>query len=85
MNNIWQLKDAKGKFNELVERTLVDGAQIVTCRGRKTVVMLPFEDYLRLIKPTDNLTQFLLASPILGSELTIERDKRPPRDIEIEP
>ena len=47
MNNIWQLKDAKGKFNELVERTLVDGAQIVTCRGRKTVVILPFEDYLR--------------------------------------
>jgi len=31
------------------------------------------------------LAQFLLASPMLGSELTIERDKRPPRDIEIEP
>ena len=25
MNNIWQLQDAKSKFSELVERTLVNG------------------------------------------------------------
>jgi antitoxin Phd len=77
MNNIWQLQHAKSKFSEVVERTLVDGAQIVTCRGRKTVVILPFEEYVRLVKPADSLAQFLLASPLLGSELTIKRDKRP--------
>jgi len=85
MNNIWQLQDAKGKFSELVERTLVNGAQIVTCRGRKTVVILPFEEYVRLIKPADSLAQFLLASPLRGSELTIELDKCPPRNIDFEP
>lgn len=85
MNNIWQLKDAKGKFCELVERTLLNGAQIVTCRGRKTVVILPFEEYVGLIKPADSLAQFLLASPLRGSELTIERDKCPPRNIGFEP
>ena len=85
MNNIWQLQEAKSKFSELVERALENGAQIVTRRGRKTVVVLPIDEYERLVKPADSLAQFLLASPMLGSELTIARDKRPPRDIQIEP
>ena len=85
MNNIWQLQDAKSKFSELVDRALDNGVQIITRRGRKTVVVLPFDEYERLAKPTDSLAQFLLASPLLGSNLTIERDKRPPRNIEIEP
>ena len=85
MDNIWQLQDAKSKFSELVERALENGAQIVTRRGRKTVVILPFDEYERLTKRTDSLVQFLLASPLSGSELVIERDKSVPRNIEIEP
>ena len=85
MNNIWQLQDAKSKFSELVEQALANGVQIVTRRGQKTVVVLPFEEYQRLAKPSDSLAQFLMSSPLKGSELTIERDKRSPRNIEIEP
>ena len=85
MNNIWQLQDAKSKFSELVEQALANGVQIVTRRGQKTVVVLPFEEYQRLVKPSDSLAQFLISSPLPGSELTIERDKRSPRNIEIEP
>ena len=85
MNNIWQLQDAKSKFSEMVERALMNGAQIVTRRGQKTVVVLPFEEYQRLTKRTDSLAQFLLASPLPGSDLTIERDKSTPRSLEVEP
>ena len=85
MSNIWQLQEAKSKFSELVEQALANGVQIVTRRGQKTVVVLPFEEYQRLAKPSDSLAQFLMSSPLPGSELTIERDKRTPRDIEIEP
>lgn len=85
MNNIWQLQEAKSKFSELVERALAHGAQVVTRRGQKTVVVLPFEEYQRLAKPSDSLAQFLMSSPLAGSELTIERDKRPPRNTEMEP
>jgi antitoxin Phd len=85
MNNIWQLQEAKSKFSEMVERALVNGVQIVTRRGQKTVVILPFEEYERLTKRTGSLAQFLLASPLAGSGLDIERDKRTPRDLEIEP
>jgi prevent-host-death family protein len=31
--NLWQLQEAKARFSELVERTLRNGAQIVTRRG----------------------------------------------------
>jgi len=85
MNNIWQLQEAKSKFSEMVDRTLEYGAQIITRRGRNTVVILPFDEYVRLTKRTGSLAQFLLASPLAGSELIIERDQNTPRDLEIEP
>jgi antitoxin Phd len=85
MNNIWQLQEAKARYSEMVERALEKGVQIVTRRGRKTVVILPFDEYERLTKHTESLSQFLLASPLAGSELIIERDKSTPRSLEIEP
>lgn len=85
MNNIWQLQDAKSKFSEMIDQALANGVQIVTRRGQKTVVVMPFDEYQRLTKQSDSLAQFLLASPLAGSDLTIERDKSTPRSIEIEP
>jgi len=84
MSNIWQLQEAKSRFSELVDRVLANGAQIVTRRGRKTVVIIPFDEYERLAKPSNSLVQFLLASPLSGSELSIVRDKSTPRNIEID-
>ena len=85
MDNIWQLQDAKSKFSEVVERAMAEGTQIVTRRGKKTVVVMPYEEYERLTRQKGSLAQFLLDSPLAGSELSIERDKRKPRNIEIEP
>jgi len=84
MNNIWQLQDAKSKFSQLVDRTLSQGVQIITRRGKKAVVVIPFEEYERLTRQSGSLAQFLLASPLPGSKLTIERDQSLPRTIEIE-
>lgn len=85
MNNIWQLQEAKSKFSELVERSLAQGAQIITRRGRKTVVVLPFGEYERLTRQEQSLTQFMLASPLAGSELAISREADLPPASEIEP
>ena len=84
MNNIWQLQEAKSKFSKMIEQALANGAQIVTRRGQKTVVVVPFDEYQRLTKQTESLAQFLLASPLSGSDLIIDRDKSTPRSIEIE-
>jgi antitoxin Phd len=84
MDNHWQLQTAKSKFSALVERTLHHGVQIVTRRGKKVVVMIPFEEYEQLIRPQKSLTRFLLDSPFSDSGLSIERDKSMPREIDIE-
>jgi antitoxin Phd len=85
VNNIWQLQDAKSKFSQLVDQALAQGAQIVTRRGKKEVVVLPFQEYERLTRRSGNLSEFLLASPLPGSGLKIERDKSLPRKVEVEP
>ncbi len=83
MNNIWQLQEAKSKFSAVIDQALAHGAQIVTRRGQKTVVIVPFDEYQRLTRQTDSVAKFLLASPLSGSDLTIERDKSIPRSIEV--
>ena len=85
MNNVWQLQDAKSKFSQVVDRALAQGVQIVTRRGKRAVVIMPFEEYEHLTHQSGSLAQFLLASPLSGSELEIDRDKSLARTIEIEP
>lgn len=85
MNNIWQLQDAKSKFSEVVDRALTNGVQIVTRRGKKTVAVLPYEDYEKLTRQSVPLSHFLLKSPLAGSNLDLSRDKSNPRDIGVEP
>lgn len=85
MDNIWQLQEAKSRFSEMVSQTLKNGAQIITRRGAKTVVVIPYEEYENLTKRSTRLVQFLLDSPLPGSGLEMDRDKSMPRNVEIEP
>jgi prevent-host-death family protein len=84
-NNDWQLQDAKSKFSEVVERALSTGAQFVTRRGKKAVVVMSFETYERLTHHKGSFAKFLLSSPLADSGISFERDKNMPRNIEIEP
>lgn len=84
MHNRWKLHEAQSRFRELVERALSQGAQIVTCCGINTVVVLPYAEYQHLTQNVDSLAQFLLASPLPGSELDLLRDRSTPRDLGIE-
>jgi antitoxin Phd len=83
--NIWQLQEAKSKFSELVDKALSNGVQFGTRRGKKAVVVIPFDEYERLTQRAGRISEFLLASPLAGSDLQIERDKSHPRDIRFEP
>lgn len=82
--NVWQLQEAKARFSELVERTLRNGAQIVSRRGKKVVVLLSYEEYRRLTAPQGSLAQFLLESPLARSEITVERDTSLPREVDLQ-
>jgi hypothetical protein len=43
------------------------------------------DEYDRLTQPRGSLSQFLLDSPLAGSELNLERVRDLPRSTEIEP
>lgn len=79
----WQLQDAKSKFSQLVDNAMHHKPQFVTKHGNNAVVVIAFEDYVRLVKPKENLISFLRNSPLLGVDLDIARNKDKPRDIEL--
>ena len=79
----WQLQEAKNKFSQLVEKARKFGPQIVTKHGKEAVVILSFEDYKKMIRPKDNLIEFLRKSPLAQSKIDFSalRQKDKPRDI----
>ena len=85
MNRTWQLHDAKNRFSEIVDLAITQGVQIGTRRGKEVVAVIPYEEYERLIRRTGSLAQFLLTSPLSGSELKIERNKNLPQTSDFEP
>jgi antitoxin Phd len=85
MGSEWKLQDAKSRFSELFNRALTEGAQVVSRRGKQKVVVIAKEEYDRLTRPSDSLSQFLLNSPFAGSELNLERPTDQPPSTEIEP
>ena len=76
MSRAWQVQDAKARFSEFLEASLVDGPQIVTKRGVETAVLLPIEQWHRLEKMTKpDLKELLLASEARTDALTPDRRK----------
>ena len=63
MSKKWPVQDAKSRFSELLDTTLVEGPQIVTKRGVETAVLLPIEQWRRLARMSGpDLKEILLAS-----------------------
>ncbi len=78
----WQVQEAKQRFSELVRRALEDGPQTVTRHGEEVVVVVPVEEYRRLVGEKPDFKEFLMNAPDL-SVLDLERQKGMPRDIEL--
>ncbi len=72
----WQLQEAKNKLSELIDRALAEGPQVITRHGVEVVVVMPFAGYKKLTAPGQRLGDFLLNSPLRGSDLVLERDRR---------
>ena len=73
MQYTWALQEAKNRFSELVEQALHDGPQVVTRRGKETVVVLSVEAFHKLTAKQESLVTFLRNSPLAGVELDLER------------
>ncbi len=82
-DNTWQLQEAKSKFSQLVEDAMHKEPQIVTKHGDKAVVVLSFEEYIKITKPKTDLVKFLRESPLAEVALEITRNKDISRDISL--
>lgn len=59
MKRIWQLREAKARFSEVVAQALAGEPQTVTRRGRPAVVVLAWADYARLGRKDASLLEAL--------------------------
>jgi prevent-host-death family protein len=82
----WQLQAAKARFSEVFRLARTEGPQLITRQGRDGVVMMPVEQFERLVnraRQPNSLVQFFRESPLVGLELDYERDRDTGRDIDL--
>lgn len=77
----WQLQEAKQRFSELVRRAESEGPQVVTRHGEEVVVVVPTEEWRRLVGPKKDFKEFLMSAPDFDA-LDLRRPKDYPRDVE---
>jgi len=85
-SHTWQLQTAKARFSELFQLAHSEGPQVITRQGKDAVVMLPMEQFDRLVvrsRQPQSLVKFFRDSPLVGLELDFERDKDTGRDVEL--
>ena len=83
MRQTWQLQEAKNRFSEVVDEALHHGPQTVTRHGREAVVILSYDEYIKLKPQQENLLQALQVPQEYRVDLQIERSKELARDIEL--
>lgn len=78
----WTVADAKARFSEVIERARREGPQTVTRNGKDAVVIVATEEWNAKSSRRGSLAEFLLASPLRGSGLALDRLPDEPRDID---
>jgi prevent-host-death family protein len=79
---IWQLKDARANFSTLVDKAMSDGPQIVTRNGKKAVVVVSIEEWMRREHRRGDIVDFFANSPLREEGIEIEHHRDYPREIE---
>ena len=79
----WQVQEAKARFSDLLRDAVRSGPQEITVRGRATAVVLSTDEYEQLVGRKPSLVEFMRSSPLAGIDLEIERDRSPPRPIDL--
>ena len=76
----WTLASAKARFSEVVDRAQA-GPQTITRNGKPSAVIVSAEEWARKTLRKGTLAEFLLASPLRGADLELERQSDTPRDV----
>lgn len=82
----WSLRDARSNLTDVVNAALSGIPQWIKSRGKKPVVVLSEEEYLRLSAEGGGLVSFFRDSPlgeaVREGEVTFEREAGEIREVE---
>lgn len=78
----WTVAGAKAKLSEVMERAQL-APQTITRNGKPSVVVVSAEEWQRKTGRRGSLAEFLLASPLRGADLDLERQHDEPRDLSL--
>jgi prevent-host-death family protein len=78
----WSLASAKARLSEVVDRAQA-GPQTITRNGKPTAVIVSVEEWARKTARRGSLAEFLLASPLRGADVELERPRDLPRDVKL--
>jgi prevent-host-death family protein len=81
--SLWSVADAKAHLSEVIDRALTVGPQTITRHGHRAVIVVPVADWERKVERKGSLADFFNASPLRGAEITIERLRDVPREIDL--
>ena len=79
IGDTWTVAAAKARLSEVIERARNE-PQTITRSGKPTVVIVSIDQWNRKTARKGTLAEFLLASPLRGAELDLERRRDEPRD-----
>lgn len=79
----WSVAEAKARLSELLERARSAGPQTITRNGRETAVVVSVEEWKRRTERRGTLADFLNASPLPGSGLSLRRPKHRGRKLSL--
>jgi antitoxin Phd len=84
----WQMREARARLGELIERAQTEGPQTITKNGKAKAVVLSADAYQEMKAhekgQEPNLIEFLLNSGPKVDDFEIERDKSTGREIDLE-
>jgi len=75
----WTLAGAKARLSEVVDRAQA-GPQFITRNGKPSAVIVSADEWARKTARKGTLAEFLLASPLRGADIDLERQHDAPRD-----
>ncbi len=70
----WQVKDAKARLSEVIERARTEGPQTIMRHGAEQAVVLSIEGYRALAAHKPDFKAYLLGGPKVD-DFPVERDR----------
>lgn len=67
--------EAKNRLSELLASARNGKPQLITKNGVETAVLISYEEYRKLVARRRPLVEFLLDSPLKGSDIDLTRSK----------